>query len=246
MSQARHSQRMSLGVGVVGVAAVVLVVVAVFYGFAGRTRVQATQTQLQAAQQELARLRLRASALERETEQLQQSLRAAEDQLQAAQQQSGLLQAKVPVGAVSGPGLVIDLTEPAESESGPYAAAQVVHAGDLLELSNVLFAAGAKAIAVNGVRVQFLGSIECQGPQLLVRGKRILPPYRVEAVGDAKTLARALRQTGGVVERLRNFGVTVVVQPEENVHLPPLLSVTSEQDPEPPERERRASVDSSE
>lgn len=233
MNHARHSQRMSFGVGLVGVAAVVLTVIAIFYSLAGHTRAQASRTELQAAQSELARLRLRASSLEQERQQLQQSLQAAEEQLDAAQRQSGLLQAKVPLGAVSGPGLCVELIEPPQTETGPYAAARVVHAGDLLELSNVLFAAGARAVAVNGVRIQFLGSIECQGPRLLVRGKRILPPYRIEAVGDAKALTRALRQPGEVAERLRNFDIEVVLRSQANLHLPPLVSMNSEGAPKP-------------
>jgi len=223
VNRVRPSLTMSLGVGAVGVAAVALVVIAVFYGFGGRTRVQATETQLVAAQSQLQDLRLRASRLERQTKQLQDQLLQAEQRLAAAQKQSDLLQDQLPLGPVTGPGIVVELTEALPAQGERYAPAQLVHAADLLELTNSLATAGAKAVTINGIRVALLGSIECQGPKLIVRGEHLFPPYRIQAIGDPRTLAAVLRTPGGVADRLRNFGINVLVRQDPKLQLPPLL-----------------------
>jgi len=220
MTLTGHNQRTSLGVAVLGVVALVLLVVALFYSFGAPARVQAMQAQLQSAQSELGALRLRAASLQEENQRLRQRLQAAEET--AAEEQAGLASGRLLPGPVSGPGLIIELSEPPPAGTEEYQAARVVHAADLLELTNALAAAGARAIAVNGLRVALLGSIQCEGPRLLIGGKPLRPPYRVEVIGDPTKLARELRRTGGLAERLHNFGIKVTSRPAARLSLPPL------------------------
>jgi len=129
---------------------------------------------------------------------------------------------------VKGPGLVITLTEPQGEPGRPYGQASVVHATDLLELANDLAAAGATGIAINGVRVEMLGTIACEGPRIVVGGRPITPPYRIVAIGDAPRLQAALRRAGGPVERMETFDIRVEVRREDHLELPPIGSAGRE------------------
>ncbi|MCL9797570.1 DUF881 domain-containing protein, partial [Frankia sp. AgKG'84/4] len=94
---------------------------------------------------------------------------------------------------------------------------------DLADLVNVLWIAGAEAIAVNGVRLTALSAIRSAGDVVLVGFVAVLAPYVVEAVGDPAALARRTEQSA-VVDRLRhqpNSPVTALtVAGEKNLTLP--------------------------
>src|SRR5690606_14290788 len=53
---------------------------------------------------------------------------------------------------------------------------------------NGLWAAGAEAIAINGHRLTTLTAIRSAGPAILVDLAPLVAPYRIEAVGDVRTL----------------------------------------------------------
>ncbi len=94
---------------------------------------------------------------------------------------------------------------------------------DLADLVNVLWIAGAEAIAVNGVRLTALSAIRSAGDVVLVGFVAVLAPYVVEAVGDPAVLARRTEQSA-VVDRLRhqpNSPVTALtVASANNLTLP--------------------------
>lgn len=97
--------------------------------------------------------------------------------------------------AVQGPGLVVELEDPPAGD-GPVDPASRVQALDLQILTNGLWAAGAEAIAINGERLTSLSAIRGAGQAILVDLSPLLPPYRVEAVGDARELQIGLARTG--------------------------------------------------
>ncbi|MCK9893917.1 DUF881 domain-containing protein [Frankia sp. AgB32] len=74
---------------------------------------------------------------------------------------------------------------------------------DLADLVNVLWIAGAEAVAVNGVRLTALSAIRSAGDVVLVGFVAVLAPYVIEAVGDPAALARHTDESA-VVDRLRH------------------------------------------
>ncbi|HWG94252.1 MAG TPA: DUF881 domain-containing protein [Mycobacteriales bacterium] len=93
--------------------------------------------------------------------------------------------------AVTGPGLVVELDDapadpaldPAPGARGGTPLDRRVLDRDLQGVVNGLWAAGAEAVAVNGVRLSSRAAIRSAGEAVLVDFRPISPPYTVEAVG---------------------------------------------------------------
>ena len=69
---------------------------------------------------------------------------------------------------------------------------------DLQILTNGLWQAGAEAVAINGHRLSALTAIRGAGEAITVDFRSLTRPYRVEAIGDARTLqARFVESSGG-------------------------------------------------
>lgn len=99
------------------------------------------------------------------------------------------------VQAVSGPGAVVVVED---SEATDVDELGQVLDIDLQQVVNGLWAAGAEAVAVNGERVGALTAIRAVQDVILVNYDPVVSPYRVEAVGDPRTLATDfLRSPGG-------------------------------------------------
>ena len=59
---------------------------------------------------------------------------------------------------------------------------------DLQVLANGLWEAGAEAVAINGHRLSSLTAIRSAGDAITVDYRSLTRPYRVEAIGDPRTL----------------------------------------------------------
>lgn len=148
-------------------------------------------------------------------------------------------QARALAGTVGleGPGVTVTLDDaktPLGKTENPNNA--IVHNEDLLKVANLLVAAGAEAIAINGQRLGTRSEITCAGPTILVNKTRVTPPFLVEAIGDAKTLTASLELRGGVVDNLRLFGITVKVAESGHLKIPPLASLPKSEHAKPLER----------
>jgi len=100
---------------------------------------------------------------------------------------------------VVGPGLVVTVDDaelPAGASSGQ-SLGRVLDA-DLQLVVNGLWASGAEAIAVNGVRLTSLSSIRSAGDAILVDYRPLARPYVVTAIGDPTSIeARFASGPGG-------------------------------------------------
>lgn len=123
---------------------------------------------------------------------------------------------------VSGPGLVLVL------DDAPAARGSRTDEGRLLDVDlrravDALWQAGAEAIAINGHRVGPRTAIRSAGGAITVGYRSLSQPYRVEAVGDPRTLPGRYAQTAGAswLTGLRdNVGVRVAVETAERLELP--------------------------
>jgi uncharacterized protein YlxW (UPF0749 family) len=158
-------------------------------------------------------------ALSAEVAQIQEdALEAANPTLFARLQEAELASGAI---AVTGPGLVIELSD-SEDEQPDDDAARVQDI-DLQIVTNALWAAGAEAIAVNGQRLTALSAIRGAGPAILVDLAPLLGPYRVEAIGDARVLQTEFARSSAANHLAflsGTYGIGVVIAAESNLALP--------------------------
>jgi len=114
---------------------------------------------------------------------------------------------------VRGPALVVTL-------SAAPRRAVLPQAQDVSAVVNELWAAGAEAMAVNGVRVRAVEGFG-DGAGGVRLGTRVLhDPFRIVAIGDPATLEGVLLEQGGIVDGLEGVGLNVTLAQSAGVTLP--------------------------
>ena len=63
---------------------------------------------------------------------------------------------------------------------------------------NALWAGGAEAMTIMGIRVISTSAVRCVGNTLLLHGLVFSPPFRIEAIGDPDRMRAALATDPGV------------------------------------------------
>lgn len=94
---------------------------------------------------------------------------------------------------------------------------------DLQVVTNSLWAQGAEAIAINGERLTPGSALRSAGEAVLVNLAPLIPPYRVEAIGNSRELQVGLAQSraAGHLAMLRDtYGVNVNISAAEQLELP--------------------------
>jgi uncharacterized protein YlxW (UPF0749 family) len=102
--------------------------------------------------------------------------------------------------ALHGPGLIVilDDAQTSAATAGVDPNELVVHQSDLQAVVNALWAGGAEAMTIAGQRVIATSAVRCVGNTLLLNGEVFSPPFRVAAIGPARTMNSALGQSPGV------------------------------------------------
>jgi uncharacterized protein YlxW (UPF0749 family) len=158
-------------------------------------------------------------ALKAQVQGLQTQVKAGEDQ--SANRSSAVQEVKAQLDdqrviagltALHGPGLTVllhdgtDPNDPADKSLG-----WTVHYQDLQDIVNVLWAAGAEAIAVNGQRMVPTTAFHYAGVNILVNNaSRLTAPYTVTALGNPSSLAGGLGNPDQLAElksRNRIYGL---------------------------------------
>jgi uncharacterized protein YlxW (UPF0749 family) len=132
--------------------------------------------------------------------------------------------------AVHGPGLSIAVTDPGAGHGLTDASTrrlpgstQVILDRDLQLLVNALWASGAEAVSVGGVRIGPDVTVRQAGSAILVDNQPVVSPYTVLAIGAPDRMPDALQATSGM-QRLRllesAYGVQVRVGVEKDVVVP--------------------------
>jgi len=99
--------------------------------------------------------------------------------------------------AEHGPGLRVLVSDPTALGPGPgprpgATAGSAVRDRDLAEIVDVLFSAGAEAIAVGGVRLTATSAIRAAGPAILVGFHALTSPYTIDAIGPGPAMKTTL------------------------------------------------------
>lgn len=153
--------------------------------------VRTAERRVQAADHEAAALQHRIDAL---------TARAASTAGAAAQRRVAELLRPGGLSPLTGPGLEVVLDDASEAPPGVNVDPNqlLVHQSDLQAVVNALWAGGAEAIAIAGQRLIATSAVRCVGPTLLLNGQVYSPPYRVAAIGPARTMQERLAASPGV------------------------------------------------
>jgi uncharacterized protein YlxW (UPF0749 family) len=116
----------------------------------------------------------------------------------------------------TGPGIEVVIDDPDKE----------IDASALLDAVEELRDSGAEAIVVNGTarvvaQTYFLDDDE----GIRIDGREIKRPFRIEAIGDASTLAGAVRFPGGLVDRVSNRGGKATVTERDKVTITALADI---------------------
>jgi uncharacterized protein YlxW (UPF0749 family) len=169
-------------------------------------------------------LRARATALSTEIATLRAAALGGDDRDKALESQINTMDPQVGNVAVVGPGLAITVDDaPAAPQGSAADQRDQVLDIDLQSMVNGLWLAGAEAIAINGHRLSTLTAIRGAGDAITVDYRSLNRPYRVEAIGDAKTLeSRYVESAGGAwwTELAQNRQMRYEISSEKEITLP--------------------------
>ncbi len=197
------------------------------------------QNRAVAPEKELARQQLveRAQAAQAEVERLEAEVETTRQELAAAQEvllsqsaegnaladRIARLETQAGYTAVQGPGLVVTLDNaPGAVASDPEDPGRVLDQ-DVVAAVNGVWLSGAEAVAVNGVRLTSTTAIRAAGQAILVDFRPLVPPYRVEAIGDPAAMARAFAASASALELAQvseQYGIRVTTEQSQALTLP--------------------------
>jgi uncharacterized protein YlxW (UPF0749 family) len=152
-------------------------------------------SRVQVAEREQDQLRGRVTSLTQEISTLRAAALGDDDAARGVETEINTLDPVVGNVAVTGPGVLIVVDD---SPSAMADARDRVLDIDLQVLANGLWEAGAEAISINGHRLSNLTAIRSAGDAITVDYRSLTRPYRVEAIGDPRTLqARFVESSAG-------------------------------------------------
>lgn len=176
-----------------------------------------TQLAIERLEGEQQALKTTLAELRQQLAERQQAVSAQTGQLEALERElerQRLLAGLVPV---QGPGVQVTLDDsdvqvPAAADPNVY----LIHEYDLRDTVNLLWLAGAEAVAINEERLVSTSSIYCVGSTVLVNATRLSPPYRVRAIGDPDALKQQLDNPSylkSLKDKQRLYGLRFEVEP---------------------------------
>ena len=176
-------------------------------------RLEAEQEELKAT---IGRLRAQLDAYQQQSTARTEMLEEITAQLAEQKLRAGLL-------PVQGPGVQVVLDDGAQwaMPSGP--GDYLIHEHDIRDVVNLLWMAGAEAIAINQERVVATTSIYCVGSTVMVNDTRLSPPYVIQAIGPPDTQSEVLRNPSylrDLKDRAARYGVQFKIVKVGNLQLP--------------------------
>jgi uncharacterized protein YlxW (UPF0749 family) len=192
VSPPRRSRRMAT----IAYAAAGVLVVGLVFGIAARATQQSAPSADQARQsllQDVHSAQDRENQLEASISGLNSAIRSEQAALGATGPLASLSSLEEAGGltSVTGPGLQIVI------DNGDPTSGGVILDSDIQLLVNGLWASGAEAISVGGVRLRTTSAIRQAGGAILVDNQPVFWPITIQAVGDPNTIHVAFVQTDG-------------------------------------------------
>ena len=156
-------------------------------------------------------LRAEVRRLESQLAEVEQDEAGQQELLNQAVREIQALRIATGLEAAVGPGVTLRITDP---ES-------VLLAQDLVSVVNELRAAGAEAIAIDGIRIAAGSGLSGSDAGVMLDGRRLSRDPKVIAIGNPGNLEQAVRMPGGIHSRMTAFpGVSVEVTVVEELEVP--------------------------
>lgn len=135
------------------------------------------------------------------------------------------LKTKVGLSPMSGKGVevLLDDSPIAHRESADITDLDLVQAGDIRDIINLLRAGGAEAISLNNQRVIASSTVTSVGTTLLVNNFHIAPPFNIKAIGDTGILLQRLqskRLIPSLYEREKNGNIVFELFVKNTINIP--------------------------
>ncbi|HWB34772.1 MAG TPA: DUF881 domain-containing protein [Rugosimonospora sp.] len=175
------------------------------------------------------------AALAGQVDALTGSLAGSDADVAAQQNRGDASKAAAGLTAVHGPGWRVTLDDAPRRPDGSLPAGAsvddlVVHQQDVQAVVNALWAGGAEAMTIMGVRVISTIAVRCVGNTLLLNGRVYSPPFVITAIGDREGMRNALDASPGVQayrSAVAAYGLGWSLDREDDVTLPAFQGSTT-------------------
>lgn len=122
---------------------------------------------------------------------------------------------------VAGGGIILVLDDKLDYDPLADPIEAVIHDSTLNYVINLLWSAGARALAINGIRLTAVSEISCVGPTILCYGIRQMPPYVIEAIGPAGAMRSQLESDSYLAHLTQSkIGVRLSLEERDDLTLP--------------------------
>ncbi|WP_019887883.1 DUF881 domain-containing protein [Streptomyces purpureus] len=169
------------------------------------------------------------AAVRAEVDRAAESVRRQDGSTKAEDRKLAALEQAAGTTKVAGSGLTVTLNDAppgAQAAPGypePQANDLVIHQQDLQAVVNALWKGGATGIQVMDQRLISTSAVRCVGNTLILQGRVYSPPYKITAVGDTRTLNKALTASPAIQNYqlyVKAYGLGWKVDEHEAVTLP--------------------------
>ena len=126
---------------------------------------------------------------------------------------------------VKGPGVIVTVSDNDSYNKSNNSFASIntsnylVHDGNLLSIVNELKAGGAEAISINDKRVTNETAITCAGNVIQVNGEKVGSPFVIKAIGSKDLLYGEVNKNGGILYKLKKYGVITEIKKNDNIEI---------------------------
>ncbi len=156
-------------------------------------------------------------ALEAKQRQIQSAVAAGRSIAEALRREREAYRLELGQTPVAGPGIIIVVSADPKRLSVP-------QAQDVRGIVNELWAAGAEAVSLNGIRMLATDGIVAVPVGVQIGKQTTRDPYVLAAIGDPIVLEGALAVPGGAVDGLRGVGLAVKLRRVDVLRLPAAAS----------------------
>lgn len=163
---------------------------------------------------QLVSLRGKLDEIQREGARLDSAALAMQPEIDGLRREAGLSEER-------GPGVVVTLDDARRAPATGGIESAIVHALDLTDVFNAAWAAGARAISVNGERI--VGTSSCVGATIQINGVLMSPPFEIAVLGAPEPLFAELTTGLGLADLRRRhdrFGLGFQVTRSTNLVAP--------------------------
>lgn len=135
------------------------------------------------------------------------------------------LKEKVGLTELGGEGLIVTLDDSPLSDRSEVLLndSALIHASDIRDVINALYAGNAESISVNNQRIIASTTISSVGSTLLVNNSPITPPFAIRAIGDKDLMLQRLMDKNllpEIYQRSTSTGIKFTIEPQVYISVP--------------------------